>query len=171
MASASDQLAETAIRSLRDIVPPPPISWFPQTWGWLVVALMLAAAALFLFLRWFRDYRANRYRREALAELEALEGEIRDLATRRHALQSLAVLLKRVALAAWPRADVASLSGGAWVQFLHSREDGGVGEALATILDDLEYHGDADTNILPQNLAGDVVVAARKWIEGHHVST
>jgi hypothetical protein len=161
---------EAALRSLKDIVTPQPVSWFPQTWGWIAVAVVLVALVLALLVRQVMRYRANRYRREALLELQALEREIRDPATRRHAVQALAALLKRTALAAWPRADVAPLSGVAWIEFLRKQEDDGVAEALATMLDDLEYHGDGSMKTMPSNIAGDIVASARQWIERHHVS-
>src|SRR5260221_8720813 len=101
-----DPQTEAALRSLKDIATPPPVSWFPQTWGWMALAVLLAAVVLALLVRQVRRYRANRYRREALLELKALEHEIRDPTTRREAVQALAALLKRTALGAWPRADV-----------------------------------------------------------------
>jgi len=165
-----DPLTETALRALKDIAMPQPVSWIPQTWGWMALAVILASLILALSVRWLKQYRANRYRREALLELQALEREILDPATRRQAIQTLAVLLKRTALAAWPRADVASLSGAAWIQFLRSQEDDGVSEELATMLDDFEYHGDGSRRTIPSNMAGDVFASVRQWIERHHVS-
>jgi hypothetical protein len=169
-ASLPDPQTEAALRSLKDIATPPPVSWFPQTWGWMALAVLLAAVVLALLVRQVRRYRANRYRREAVLELRALEHEIRDPATRRQAVQALAALLKRTALAAWPRADVAPLSGPAWIAFLRKQEDDGVAKALATMLDDLEYQGDGSMNTVPSSIAGDVIASARQWIERHHVS-
>jgi len=161
---------EAALRSLKDIVTPPPVSWFPQTWGWMALAVLLAAILLALLVRWVMRHRANRYRREALLELQALEHDIRDPATSRQAVQALAALLKRTALAARPRAAVAPLSGAAWTEFLRKQEDEGVAEGLATMLDDVEYQGDGSMKTLTSNLAGDIIASARQWIERHHVS-
>ncbi|KEA09353.1 DUF4381 domain-containing protein [Rhizobium rhizogenes] len=165
-----DPLIETALRSLKDIAPQQPVSWFPQTWGWLALVVVLVALITVLLVRQVKHYRANRYRREALLELQALEREILDPAKRQQAMRALAALLKRTALAAWPRDDVASLSGAAWIHFLRSQEDDGVADALATLLNDFEYHGDGSMKTMPFNIAGDVVASARQWIERHHVS-
>lgn len=161
-------IAEAALRSLRDIVEPAPVSWMPQTWGWLALALLLMLAAALFGLRVYRRYRANAYRRAAFAALIGIEEEIRNPLTRVHAIQSLAALLKRTALAAWPRAEVATLSGAAWVNFLKAHDTTLAG-GLAQTLDDLEYR-EADAAGLPSNVSEDLVIAARAWIKRHHVS-
>lgn len=96
----------TSLDRLHDLVVPPPVPWWPPTPGWLIV---IAAAALCL-LAWIvkrvMAWQANRYRREALALLDEMgAGELSNL-------------VKRVALAAWPREDVARLTGGKWLEFL-----------------------------------------------------
>jgi hypothetical protein len=169
-ASLPDPQTEAALRSLKDIVIPAPVSWFPQSWGWIALAVILAAVLLAMLVRRVLRYRADRYRRDALLELRALEPGFRDPATRAHAVQALAELLKRTALAAWPRPDIASLSGAAWIAFLKKQDDNGVGEALATMLADLEYQDAAGLRSVPADFAADVVAGARQWIERHHVS-
>lgn len=61
---------------------PDPISWWPQTIGWKVVAC-IAFILLIRFLVWrYRVYRFNRYRREALWALK--QGSSGDLNARSH---------------------------------------------------------------------------------------
>ena len=107
-----------SLNLLRDIVEPPPVSFWPPALGiWIVVALVLLWAtvlAIICFLRW----RRNAYRRVAMCELKMLEPRLASAETRLVALQELACLLKRVALAAYPRERVASLSGERWLRFL-----------------------------------------------------
>jgi hypothetical protein len=165
-----DPVTEASLRSLKDIALPPPVSWFPQTWGWLVLALILLLAVLLIFLRWLKHYRADRYRREALGDVAELERDIRNPVTRSQAIRSLAEILKRVALAAWPRNEVASLSGEAWTRFIRDRSGGKSGDTLQKMLNDLEYRSDESISALPPDFAEDLIVAARQWIGGHHVS-
>ncbi|MGZ2385598.1 DUF4381 domain-containing protein [Rhizobium brockwellii] len=165
-----DPMTEAALRSLHDIVVPAPVSWWPQTWGWALVAGLLAFAILLVIFRWIRRYRANTYRREALTLLEGISERLRHPATRPDAIQDLAEVLKRAALAAWPRDEVASLSGDGWVRFLDAHDEDGAGDTLERLLDDFEYHGAEIVADLPSNVCGDLVIAARKWIEQHHVS-
>lgn len=62
--------------------------------------------------------------------------------TRREGVLRLGVLLKRTALAAWPRSEVASLSNADWAEFLANHGDTDT-RTLEWLLTDFEYH-DAD---------------------------
>ncbi len=165
-----DPMTETALRALKDIAVPPPVSWMPQTWGWAVLAVILMLALAIWFALWLRHYRANAYRREALALLAGVEAKIRDPATREAGIQDLAVLLKRVALAGWPRDDVASLAGDAWVKFMGAHGTQATGQALHRALDDLEYQAGEAAGVAQPKAEAELIADARTWIERHHVS-
>lgn len=94
--------------SLHGFYQPQPPSWRPQTIGWYVVFAIAALLLLWLSVHLIRRWRENRYRREALTELARIEAA------------QFSVLLKRTALTEWPREEVASLSGPAWLRFLDS---------------------------------------------------
>ena len=101
----SDQYS---LSRLHDIVVPEPVSWWPLAPGlWVVLAV---ATVVLVALTWrFRiSWRANAYRRAGLVLL-AGAGTAHDIS----------VILKRVALAAFPREQVASLYGTEWVAFLN----------------------------------------------------
>ncbi|WP_084214145.1 DUF4381 domain-containing protein [Terriglobus sp. TAA 43] len=131
---------------------PPPPSWRPQTVGSYValsmLAILLIALAAFLWHRW----RRNRYRREALHELAHTDvGDISEL-------------LKRTALSAWPRAEVASLTGPAWLAFLN----GSARQASfdRSIVDQLE--ATAFSSSKPsQEAESSIRSAASLWITHH----
>jgi hypothetical protein len=92
---------------LHDFYQPPPPAWTPQTVGWYVVFAIVGLVVIWVVVHNLRRWHANAYRREALRELEDVPpGE-------------LSSVLKRVALTAWPRERVASLSGEAWLLFLN----------------------------------------------------
>ncbi len=165
--AAPDPLTEAALRSLKDIAIPEPVSWMPQTWGWALLAILLLTAAVAAFLLWLRRYRANAYRREALELLDAIEQDLQSPATRDRAIRQLTEVLKRAALAGWGRKEVASLSGAAWVGFLEDHGGGGAGRALSTLLDDVEYQSNGHVEALA---ATGLVSSARTWIRRHHVS-
>lgn len=88
------------------VVPEPPSLWppAPGVWVVLLVALVLAAAVV---LAWRRARARTAYRRAGLALLED---------ARNH--REVDVILKRVALAAFPRPTVAPLYGDDWAAFL-----------------------------------------------------
>jgi Ca-activated chloride channel family protein len=118
----------------------------------LLALLVLAARYL------IEQRRVNRYRREALAVLKTIEGE-RDLNPAESA-QRIAALLKRTALAAYPRQQVASLTGSDWARFLKesTRNDQQVADA-AEMLAAAAYRPDADGRELS--------APARRWIRLH----
>ena len=157
-----------ALEKLADIVVPEPASWLPQTWGWAALAAVALVLAAWEYTRWRRRREANRYRALALRELARLEAALDDDAARVRALAALPELLKRVALAAWPRAEVAPLSGAPWVAFLREHAGrGGLPEAAARLLDDLEYRPSEALARLGAEEAKACARAARAWIEGH----
>ncbi len=145
------------LEQMRDLVEPEAVAWTPQTVGWLVVTLWLAAVALLVAVRACLSWRRNRYRRRALAELSA----IRSRARRGEASgESLAVLLKRTALAVYPRREVAALHGNRWADFLRrsSRGDRVVARA-ADELASAAYRRDVDVAAL--------IAPAGRWIKVH----
>jgi len=99
---------------LNDIVVPPAVSWWPPAPGWYFLAVVLLIAFLLACASMIRRYRANRYRREALAELVRLKPGP-------ESLKDLADLLKRTAMTASGRDTVAALSGDQWVEWLNGQ--------------------------------------------------
>ncbi len=168
-AAGSDPELQGALRSMHDIVLPESVSWLPQTWGWLLMAAVIVVGTVIATLRWVRRYRANAYRREALAMLDSIRELLEQPSTQSEGVRRLGELLKRTALAAWPRSKVASLSNGDWVGFLmdHASTDT---HAIGWLLDDFEYHGKDVVTQLPSPIGDDLIVATRSWIERHHVS-
>ena len=124
-----NQAAQSAgdLSRLHDIVTPPPVSLWPSAPGWWLVGAALFVLLLVAAVESARRWRALRYRRAALVELAALRSSGHDA--------QLAPLLKRVALVAHHRDQVAALTGPAWWSFLDStggkgRFSAGAGAAL-----------------------------------------
>ncbi len=134
----------TDLSNLRDIVVPPAVPFWPPAPGWWVVGAACAIAAGFAIAAAVRHWRRNAYRREALRALETADG--RDISR----------VLKRAALAAFPREQVASLNGAAWLAFLD--RTGGTAFAGTALLA-LTYGGAGDR--------GAVVAQARRWLLSH----
>lgn len=99
---------------LHDIVLPEPVSLMPQTPAWWVALGLVVVALAWAALTAARRYRADRYRRLALARLAEIERDLPAPA----ALARLPILVKQTALACRPRAEVAALSGEPWLRFL-----------------------------------------------------
>lgn len=160
------------LEHLAEVVVPPPPSWRPQTIGWPVAGAIVLVLLAFATWRWWRRYRANRYRREALAELVQLRaGLSASPQARAHALAAMAELLKRTALAAWPRAQVASMAGAEWANFLQANagKAGAAAPLLATLVNDAQYRDAAALAQWPDSQVAATAAACQQWIAGHHV--
>lgn len=118
---------------LRDIHPPAAPGWWPPAplW-WLTVAACLAATVAAVWLG-TRAWRRWRRRRRAVRALECIGAAYADDPPRFAA--EVSRLLRRAALALYPRTHVAGLHGEAWLAFLERHGSGfvhGPGRALAT---------------------------------------
>lgn len=110
---------------LRDIhVAPPPAFWPPAPGWWLLAALLLIILVLFGYWLIGR-YRRYRQQQQILGELQRLDNPDVNTQTAEF-ITAISTLLRRVALVCYPRQQVASLSGAAWLNFLD--ETGGDGE-------------------------------------------
>lgn len=156
---------------LDDIVEPAPVSWMPQTVAWWLLGIVLLGLIFFLAFWLIRRWRSNRYRREALAELAAIEKRLHtgDYG----AIVTVAVVLRRVALHISPRERVASLTGEKWLGFLNDHTRRSIfTERASRLLVDVAYapltsperdggggHGDHRMEL---------VGCARSWVRRHH---
>jgi hypothetical protein len=143
---------------MHGLVMPGAVSMLPMTPGWWILSCWLFAVLVLACLYLLKRRRRNRYRREALTVLKSIERES-DLSPPESA-QRIAALLKRTALAAYPRQQVASLSGSEWARFLieSANEDRQISEA-AGMLAAAAYRPDVDGRELS--------APARRWIRLH----
>jgi hypothetical protein len=97
-----------SLDNLRDIViPDPPLFWPPAPGVWVALGIIVVIA-LFIGWRLHESRKRNAYRKAGLALMDNVRTSY-----------DVSVVLKRVALAAFPREQVASLYGDDWVAFLH----------------------------------------------------
>ena len=95
-----------SLQNLNDIVMPAEVAWWPLAPGWYVLVSVVLILLAYLVYRKLQQVKKNRYRVLALRELS----ELRQGAGTADWLQ-LPSLLKRAALSAWPRNDVAVKTG------------------------------------------------------------
>ena len=157
-----------SLAQLHDIVVPAPVApWWPPAPGWYLLAGLLMLLAGLGLWRMLRRRRARRYRVEALSELHALR---RRPADSREAVAGILVLLKRTALAAYPRVQVASLNGAAWWRFLDL--SGGktrFADGLGDFAEKLVY-GQQDIDETSKRDLKRLYRAAEQWIRRHRPS-
>ncbi len=157
-----------SLSNLRGIVEPSAVSVWPLAPGvWALLALVVIWLTVAGVL-WWRHRRRNAYRRAALRELATIRQDLGQPAKRNRALLALPSLVKRVALAAFPRAQVAPLSGEAWIQFLNrtSRRPlfaGSPGQLLAGI----PYIKDSELDEIPDQEVRTLLHSVARWIRKH----
>jgi hypothetical protein len=148
------------IRGITEVLGPEAISWFPGAPGWRYVALAVLVLLAWRGWRYWQKWRRNRYRRVALRQLEQLrDDDGTDL------LGALSALLKATALQAYPRVEVAGLSGDNWLRWLHQHGNGAsFSPTSATLLTESVYRGHgAQKGGELQTLRAEV----RIWISAH----
>lgn len=137
---------------------PEPVSWMPQTAGWWILLAWLLVMGVLGAWRIGSHRRRNRYRREALRTLAVIESQA-DHRPGKVASQ-VAALLKRTALVAYPRRQVAKLHGTDWARFLcQSANDDAQIIAAADALAMAAYRPDVD--------GAELCEPARRWIKVH----
>ncbi len=152
------------LANLHDIVMPPPVPWWPPAPGWYVLAVVVVVVVITIVWRARSRWLARRYRTQALTELRAIQLESLEPAD---AAASMMTVLKRTALAAYPRQQVAGLSGMDWWSFL----DQGIGgkefsESLGPMTNVLVY-SDARDDEASVAVIEQLAVASERWVRNH----
>ncbi|WP_127115947.1 DUF4381 domain-containing protein [Shimia sediminis] len=136
---------------LEPIPEPPPISMIPATKGWIWLTLLILLAFAWALRSYLRHRQANAYRRAALAELDKARGDP----------ARIAAILRRTALVAFARRDVAPLVGQDWLRFLNETCPGAAftGE-VGVALTEAPYRDNGSSS-------PDLVHQCRLWIRKH----
>jgi hypothetical protein len=150
-----------SLENLHDLVMPVPVPWWPPAPGWFIVSAVLVMVLGWWLIRAIQQWQSNSYRREALVLLGKIDGSGAELP----------ILIKRVALSAYPRERVASLTGEEWLAFLDQtgHTDAfttGAGRWLARVA----YEPQLTASLSPSELNG-LRTAVRDWILRHQPET
>ena len=112
-----ERFGNPMLRGFNEIESAARISWLPEAPGWWLLGAGIVVVGSYKSWRSLRRWLRNRYRREALAQLQRL--------ARQNNPNPAAIneLLKIAAIAASSRGEVASLSGDTWVEWLNQRQN------------------------------------------------
>jgi len=144
---------------LRDIHAAPLPGLWPPAPGWWVLAAVLLAVLTVLAVWGYRRYRAYRQKCQIMHEIEQITARYKKGNTAIFVTE-ISTLLRRVALRRYARAQVAPLTGAAWLRFLD--DTGGEGEfekGVGRILEVGPYQSCAGE--VP---AAELLVLARQWV-------
>ncbi|GAA0877623.1 hypothetical protein GCM10009119_05910 [Algoriphagus jejuensis] len=127
-----------------------------ETVGWPILGGLILLGLLVAAFFWYRHYRRNAYRREALKSLDSIgQGETMEIF----------VVLKRTAIHAFGREKVGRLSGAEWLKFLESS-----GKNVKMLGRDKQiqlaiYQNEA----LPSEARQAIISNAKQWVKTHAV--
>ena len=157
-----------SLNDLRDIALPEKISFWPPAMGfWILLGLVMIVLS-YIALKKYKDWSMNAYRRAGLILLKEL-GDNFSVDNQEATVENISLILKRVALVAYSREKVASLTGDAWLDFLN--ESYGGKEFLdhpAVLLKDASYHQRKE-NIVDENDVKKLLFLAQTWITQHEI--
>lgn len=147
------------LAQLRDIHLPTPIGWWPMAPGWwLLLALAILILGSGLYYLW-RCYQAAKARKQALQLLRIYEQQAEKEANSAQLCAKISELLRRVALAYYPRQQVAALRGQEWIAFLNANGRKVNFNAVQDLLLEKAYKARSQDNLKP------LFSRARIWIK------
>jgi Domain of unknown function (DUF4381) len=142
---------------LRDWHAPPPVGWWPIAPGWwivLVSSLLFLALAIWLWRRLMRPT----VKRIAKKELKRLRSDPNLSDSDR--IRQLSILLRRICVSLYPRAETARLTGMDWLRFLERTLDEPLfSEGPGSVLVDAPYRRDVTID------HGPLFSLCERWIE------
>lgn len=156
----------TSLENLHGIVLPPEVGMFPLAPGWYVVLVLIALVIGQTVYKKAAQWKHNKYRREGLKELERLYIQVQQ--GEHELLRQLPVLLKSVALAAYPRQEVAQLYGDSWRVFINSTMDGEpMDNNLGQLLGELSWGPPKKLEYVQRNEVDELFAFTRYWLKHH----
>ena len=156
-----------SLQNLNDIVLPTAINWWPLANGWYFLFGLLVIVISWLAYRSRQRWVAARYRRAALHELQLLEAGIHSDTNRDRCLRQIPILLKRTALSAYPRNEVASLSGTPWYDFLNSKVRNPLfTDTMVARLDSISYSS-GELSSVDHQAASALLDVSKQWLRHH----
>jgi len=157
----------SSLQNLNDIVLPATVGWWPLASGWYYLLGFLLILFGWFGYRSLRRWIRNSYRRSALQELTTISKSLQSESERTQNLRQIPALLKRTALSAYPRSEVASLSGKDWYGFLNSTlATPLITEDVSNTLDIISYTTGA-LNEIDSSSVENLLSVSRRWVKRH----
>jgi len=156
-----------SLKNLHDVIEPAATGFWPPADGvWIFIGLALLWAMVGGAIAWSR-YRQNAYRRAGMRELVKIRDGLRAQGGEKTAVPAVSVLLKRVALSAFPREQVAALSGEKWLSFLDATMAGGHFATTGKLFSEGIYQPAGGAMEISARRGEELCDLAGRWIQGH----
>lgn len=148
-----------ALAQLKDIHLPDAIGLWPLAPGWWIVISLATALTLWLCWQAWQRHLRNRAKKRALVLLQKFKQRYQQQGNTTETAALLSTLLRRVAIAYFPRHDVAGLKGANWVNFLDSHAKQSLFAPIKELLLALPYQGKSEQSLSP------LFDACESWIK------
>lgn len=147
---------------LRDIHLPAEPSWWPPAPGWwLLLGILIAVLLLGYYLNKKRSYRRLSAVNLARQSLSSLKNQYAEQQDGKAIVRELSILLRRLSISIFPRADSAGLTGDQWLLFLdQSMSDKIFSQGPGRILIEAPYRPDVQVQEV-----GNLFDICEQWIE------
>ena len=153
--------SEELLAQLADIHLPAEVTYWPPAPGWWVLALLVLGSGFYLIHRIMQLRNLRLVCKHALAELDTCYhrftgAEDDDLGTLRlRYVNEFNSVIRRVALVHFPQANVASLGGDAWVDFIRQKgASSGLNDEIAAVLSFGRFQTHCDVDVDAMNSLG-----------------
>jgi uncharacterized protein DUF4381 len=153
-------IAQAELPEPAPLIEPEPVAFSFNTPGWYMIGGLLALSIFFLSYRWYKKYRANAYRRQALRQLNEIENQLDSGVP---GINKVLVLLKATAIKVYGRLEVGPLSGREWLNYLDTKGQGTSFSSLETTIDKMLYNSQAPDNVEQVKL----IEQSKRWIKTH----
>jgi hypothetical protein len=150
------------LSELEPLYEPDKIQFSFQTPGWYIVFGLIGIIILFAILKWIQNYTKNKYRREALKNLETIENHY-NINNDSFYLNAVFVLLKVVAIQKFGRETVAQSFGDSWLKFLEAKGKDTPFQKHAAVVSAILY----ESGEVSSADAKQLFELTRKWIKTH----
>lgn len=147
------------LAQLKDIHLPSPISWWPLAPGWYIVIAFALILTLALAYRMYKRHGYALAKKQALRLLNTYQEQYEKKPNAPVTSAQISELLRRVALVYYPREEVASLHGEAWLNFLNQTGKDIDFSSVRTMLLDAPFRADNNINLEP------LFMKAQQWIK------
>jgi hypothetical protein len=148
-----------ALTQLKDIHLPEAIGWWPLAPGWYVLIAVALMAVWYSADRLYKRHVHARAKKQALLLLQTYTAQYEQDHNAQLTSARISELLKRVALAYFPREQVASTYGQAWIDFLNKTGKGVDFEPVKSMLLDSPFKTKESLNLKP------LITRAQLWIK------
>jgi len=155
---AEEKELSMPITDLGSLIEPDPIKFSFETTGWYVLLILIIISISVLFYRWLKKYQSNAYRREALKEITNFQKQ-----PIISSVDNIMILLKKVAMHAYGRQEVASLTGETWYSYLESKGKNTAFMKIGQRIAENIY----EEKPMENKTLDELVVLSKRWIKTH----